>query len=77
MNWLTLGLGIFALGCGLFTIYARLKFPSKFGKLEAMKQAYGQRRGSLVHIVSYTIIPIVFDLMGIVGGIRGVSLFGE
>lgn len=77
MNWLTFGFGVFALTYGLFSIYVRLKCPEKFGKLEAMKQIYGQRPGAIVHTVSYTIIPIVVGIIFIFAGTKGVSFFDK
>jgi hypothetical protein len=77
MNWISLTVGLFALVYGLYSIYARLKFPEKFGKLEAMKKAYGTRIGNLIHIFNYTLIPIGFGIMMIFAGIWGVPIFGE
>lgn len=77
MNWFTFGFGVFALVYGFYTIYLRLKSPSKFGKLTAMQQAYGQRLGTIVHSISYTIIPLVVGAIMIFGGIKGVSMFGK
>ena len=63
MNWITLAFGIFALFYGLYTIYARLKTPDKFGKLEAMRQSYGHKAGTIVHTISYTLIPLVVGVL--------------
>ncbi|RYF37468.1 MAG: hypothetical protein EOO38_26225 [Cytophagaceae bacterium] len=73
MNYFSLALGAFALGYGLYSIYARLKHPEKFGKLEAMKQQFGPRAGSLIHVISYTVVPILFGLSMLLAGFNGVA----
>ena len=56
-------LGVFALGYGLYTLYARATSPNKFGKLDAMKKQWGERTGTIVHVVGYTVIPIIVGLV--------------
>lgn len=76
MDPLTIGLGVVAVGYGCYTGYLRKKDPSKFGKLEAMKKFWGEKAGLAIHFVAYTIIPIVFGIMLIVAGSRGLSIIG-
>ena len=52
-------LGAAAILYGLYTAYVRATTPEKFGKLEAMKRQWGDRAGTAVHIVGYTVVPIV------------------
>jgi len=52
-------LGVFSLGYGLYTLYVRATTPEKFGKLAAMKKQWGDRGGMIVHVVGYTILPIL------------------
>lgn len=64
-------LGVFALGFGLYTLYARAASPNKFGKLEAMKKQWGERGGTIVHVVAYTVMPIIVGAVLIVTSLLG------
>jgi hypothetical protein len=75
MNPLTVGVGAAAIAYGLFTLVARVKRPEMFRKLEPMKQRWGPRAGLAIHVVGYTIIPIVFGVITVVSGLAGKSLF--
>jgi hypothetical protein len=77
MNPGTILIGVAALGFGIYTAYARATNPAKFGKLEAMKKQWGQGAGKTVHLVAYTVIPIIFGIVIIVAGIQGVSFFAQ
>ncbi len=56
--------GIFALGFGLFTIYLRLfKDSAGLGKLATMKETYGKKVGTIVHVIAYTVLPIVLGII--------------
>jgi hypothetical protein len=75
MNIFTLVLGVFCVGYGIYTAFMRVKTPEKFGKLEAMKKKFGDKAGKIIHIVSYTIIPILVGIVFIITGFFGGSLF--
>lgn len=63
----TLIFGIIALLFGLLTIYLRIFKNSKgLGKLEAMKETYGEKLGLAIHIISYTVVPIAVGIVLIV-----------
>lgn len=63
-------IGILALLYGLYTIYLRVRKDSKaWGKLEKMKEAYGEKAGTIIHIISYTIVPIAVGIVGIVASV--------
>jgi len=51
--------GIACLGYGLFTLVMRTRRPESFGKLEPMKKFWGPKRGKIIHIIGYTVIPLV------------------
>jgi hypothetical protein len=74
MEPLTIGIGVAAAGYGCYTGYIRKKAPSKFGKLEAMKKFWGEKVGLSIHFVAYTVMPIVFGLVLIVAGSKGLSI---
>jgi hypothetical protein len=75
MNIITLALGIICFGYGVFSIILRIKSPEKFGKLEAMKNKFGDKGGMVIHIISYSILPMLVGIVFIVLGILGISLF--
>jgi hypothetical protein len=75
MNWITIGIGVLALGFGVYSTFVRFTNPQKFRKLEAMKQKFGAKVGVFIHTIAYSAIPAVAGIIFIIQGIRGVSLF--
>ena len=75
MNPITVAIGCLALCYGIFTAIWRAKHPEKFAKLEPMKRFWGERGGVVVHVIGYTVLPIVFGIVLIVSGVRGAALF--
>jgi len=75
MNPVTVVVGIAAIGYGLYTAWARRTRPEQFKKLEPMKQFWGERAGPIVHIVGYTVAPIVIGIVLVFSGLQGASLF--
>ena len=69
-------IGILALLYGLYTIYLRVHKDSKaWGKLDRMKEAYGEKTGSAIHIISYTVVPIAIGIIGIAAYCLGIKVF--
>ena len=69
-------IGILALLYGLYTIYLRVRKDSKaWGKLEKMKEVYGEKAGAVIHIFFYTIVPIAVGIVGIVAYCLGIKVF--
>ena len=69
-------IGILALLYGLYTIYLRVrKVSTAWGKLEKMKGAYCEKAGTIIHIISYTIVPIAVGIVGIVAYCLGIKVF--
>jgi hypothetical protein len=75
MNPVTILIGAAALGFGVYTAYVRARNPAKFGKLEAMKKQWGDGAGKTVHVVAYTVLPIIFGIVMIITGLQGGSIF--
>jgi hypothetical protein len=75
MNYPTIGIGVFALLFGVYTFFVRLKSPEKFGKLKAMKEKFGEKGGTVIHTIAYTIVPIVAGIVFIITGINGGAFF--
>jgi len=61
--------GAFALLFGAVTLVGRVVAPQSalFSKLDAMKQAYGDRAGTALHVIAYTAVPLVAGVV-LVGG---------
>lgn len=69
-------IGILALLYGLYTIYLRVSKNAKaWGKLERMKEVYGEKAGSAIHIISYTVVPIAIGIIGIAAYCLGIKVF--
>jgi hypothetical protein len=75
MNWLSIGIGVAALGYGIYTAFARRSSPGSFSKLESMKKAWGEGPGNTVHVMAYTVIPILVGLVALYLGVNGMSFF--
>ena len=75
MNYTTLAIGLVALAFGLCTLYFRMKRPEHFRKLNAMKEKFGEKTGTAIHTISYTVLPIIAGIVFIVGGLMGLALF--
>ena len=75
MNPVSIVVGAAAFLYGIYTLITRIKTPEKFGKLEAMKKAYGKTAGNAIHFVSYTLVPMAVGITFIVLGILGISIF--
>jgi hypothetical protein len=44
---------------GTYSIFARIFAPHRLGKLEPMKDKWGKTGGSVMHVVAYTLLPLV------------------
>lgn len=69
MNWFSIGFGLFFLFYGMYTGILRVKNPSSFTRVESMKKTYGEKTGLILHIVFYTIVPIVIGMFFIYVGV--------
>ena len=69
MNYLFLILGILAIIYGVFTFIVRAKNPERLVKLTAMKEKMGNRQGTIIHTLFYSIVPILFGLILIISEI--------
>ncbi len=58
------GVAMLVAGIGSLLTYAAplvgLKPPVRFWKLEAMRQRWGRVPGTVLHVLSYVVSPIVF-----------------
>lgn len=53
-------IGIFAIVFGAYTAYVRTTNPNKLGKLQALKERFGDSAGRTIHILAYSVLPIAF-----------------
>ena len=74
MDIITVVVGVLICLYGVYTLIARINMPEKFGKLNAMKEKFGAGTGNLIHIVAYTVIPIIIGAFVIFSGFNGLSL---
>ncbi len=63
MDPITLTIGLLGIVFGTVTLVLRFINPEKLGKLEAMKKIFGEKAGNIVHLVSYSLVPIAFGLV--------------
>ncbi len=75
MNLVTVLVGAVAIAYGAYTAWARRTKPEQFKKLEPMKQFWGEKAGLAIHIVGYTVVPIVVGIVLVLRGLQGGSLF--
>ncbi|MBO5074895.1 MAG: hypothetical protein J6C35_06260 [Bacteroidales bacterium] len=69
-------IGILALLYGLYNIYLRVSKNAKaWGKLDRMKEVYGEKAGSAIHIISYTVVPIAIGIIGLAAYCLGIKVF--
>lgn len=61
--------GVLCVCYGIYTSVVRRNKPSAFGKLDAMKERLGQGVGLFVHVLFYTVLPIVFGLLLTITGL--------
>jgi hypothetical protein len=52
-------LGGLLVAFGVYSIFARFFAPHHLGKLEPMRKMWGERGGLAMHIVAYTVLPLV------------------
>lgn len=74
MNPMTLAIGALFVAYGCYTAYARVKAPQQFHKLEAMKKFWGEGPGFVMHVMAYTVMPIVVGFVLILSGFNGRSI---
>ena len=63
MDYFSLTFGILVIAYGIYTLIVRAKNPQRLTKLTAMKEKMGSRRGTIIHTISYSVIPILLGLI--------------
>lgn len=75
VNVASLGVGAFALAWGIYSVFLRIKNPSRFTKLATMQKILGEAAGTALHVISYTLMPIAVGLVFIALGLQGKAIF--
>ena len=75
MNIATTIIGAVAVLFGIVMTVMRIVRPDKMAKLKPMQERYGERAGYIVHLVFYSILPIIFGAVMLSAGLMGIALF--
>jgi TRAP-type mannitol/chloroaromatic compound transport system permease large subunit len=62
--------GFVAAVFGLYTLAMRLSRPERFSRLAVMKERLGERAGSLVHLVIYSLLPLAIGVYFLLVGFQ-------
>jgi len=74
MNLTTVGIGMAAIGYGLYTAWVHRARPEQFRKLGPMKKFWGDTAGLAMHFFSYTVMPIIVGALLVLSGLLGGSV---
>ena len=75
MDFVTLAMGLFSMGFGVFTTFLRFTNPAKLGKLEPMREKFGPDAGTAIHVLAYSVVPIVFGTTMLAAAVLGVTVY--
>ena len=75
MNTITVAIGAVALVFGIYTMFVRVRRPEQYTKLKAMQDRLGDKPGYTVHLIAYSVVPMIFGAVMILAGLHGVSFF--
>ena len=70
MNTLNLVIAVGAILFGCFTTYLRIKTPLKLKRLESLKKVFGNKVGTMIHVIAYILLPIIFGIRFIFSEIK-------
>ena len=54
---------------GIYTLWARKFAPNRLWKLEPMKKQWGEKAGLVIHVLAYTVLPLVLGAILLIGGL--------
>lgn len=74
MDYFTISVGAIIVFYGLYTLSIRILHPQRLIKLKAMKEKFGKSVGITIHVIAYTVMPIIFGFIVIIAGSQGISL---
>ncbi len=75
MNLTTVLFGAAMVAYGLTTVVLRQLKPATFNKLGPMQERFGHAAGTLIHVVAYSLGPIVAGIWFVTRGLAGHAVF--
>lgn len=75
MNVTTVVAGAAMIAYGLMTLVVRQVKPGAFRKLGPMRERFGDRAGTLIHVIGYSLVPIGAGVLFVMKGLAGEALF--
>ena len=66
-------LGVLAIVYGIYSYIQRKTAPEKIEKLQTMIERNGEKIGHSIHLVGYTIMPIIAGILLFIGHFRGLA----
>ncbi len=66
-------LGVLAIVYGIYSYIQRKTAPEKIEKLQTMIERNGEKMGHSIHLVGYTIMPIIAGLLLLFGHFRNLG----
>jgi hypothetical protein len=76
MDIATVVVGCAAIVYGLVTLVLRFRGSSLVAKVGPMQERFGRTAGMVIHVVAYSVLPLVFGVIALVLGLSGRSIFG-
>jgi len=67
---LNLVLGVLAIVYGIYSYYQRKTAPENIERLQTMIERNGEKMGHSIHLVGYTIMPIIAGILLLIGHFR-------
>jgi len=74
MQYSTLALGAAIIFYALYIIYTSIKSPDELVKLKYMRAKLGNKAGTIIHTLVYSIIPLIFGCFVLAAGINGITI---
>ncbi len=70
---LNLVLGVLAIAYGIYSYVQRKTAPENIEKLQTMIERNGEKMAHTIHLVGYTIMPIIAGILLFIGHFRGLA----
>lgn len=74
MQYTTLALGFAIVFYSLYITYASFKTPSDLIRLKYMRDKFGLRAGTIIHTITYIIVPFIFGCFILSAGVEGLTI---
>ncbi|MDC7241810.1 MAG: hypothetical protein PQJ50_15765 [Spirochaetales bacterium] len=75
MNLLTMAVGLLPCAYALYVLVLRVQGKDeRFRKLGPIKEKFGEKTGSIIHLLAYGALPFIFGISVIAAGVAGLSI---